>query len=192
MAVARDGSLQLGFGLGKYTNRDVMDGYAGVSRGVEQITVRASRELGDDPSAPSSDRSATRWSSRCGRCASRSSRTTSSRSPSTGCSRRCCRRTSRTAPTTRTGGPARPPTSCATTRSAWLGVGRGRRRAHRDHPRHVGVDPRPLVGRALRRRRPAHRPRAGRRPRGPVVPVRLVPGATSSAPTARRYGLFLT
>lgn len=45
MAVARDGSLQLGFGLGKYPNRDVMDGYAGCSRGVEQITVRASRRL---------------------------------------------------------------------------------------------------------------------------------------------------
>ncbi|MEY4010815.1 MAG: hypothetical protein RLZZ93_1508 [Actinomycetota bacterium] len=45
MAAARDGSLQLGFGLGKYTNRDVMDAYAGLSRGVEQVTVRASRRL---------------------------------------------------------------------------------------------------------------------------------------------------
>ena len=45
MAVARDGSIQLGFGLGKYPNRDVMDAYAGVSRGVEQLTVRASRRL---------------------------------------------------------------------------------------------------------------------------------------------------
>ncbi|MFM7060403.1 MAG: hypothetical protein ACKOZL_04360 [Actinomycetes bacterium] len=45
MAVARDGSLQLGFGLGKYPNRDVMDAYAGISRGVEQVTVRASRRL---------------------------------------------------------------------------------------------------------------------------------------------------
>ena len=26
MAMARDGSLQIGFGLGKYTNRNVMDG----------------------------------------------------------------------------------------------------------------------------------------------------------------------
>jgi hypothetical protein len=48
MACARDGSLQLGFGLGKYTNRNVMDCYAGTSRGVEQITVRASRRLSDD------------------------------------------------------------------------------------------------------------------------------------------------
>lgn len=45
MAVASDGSVQLGFGLGKYPNRDVMDAYAGLSRGVEQITVRASRRL---------------------------------------------------------------------------------------------------------------------------------------------------
>lgn len=49
MAAARDGSLQLGFGLGKYTNRNVMDGYAGVSRGVEQLTVRASRRLAPEP-----------------------------------------------------------------------------------------------------------------------------------------------
>src|SRR3954452_8459559 len=49
MAAARDGSLQLGFGLGKYTNRNVMDAYAGISRGVEQITVRASRRLAPDP-----------------------------------------------------------------------------------------------------------------------------------------------
>ncbi|MYS83027.1 hypothetical protein [Embleya scabrispora] len=49
MAAARDGSLQLGFGLGKYTNRNVMDGYAGLSRGVEQLTVRASRRLSPEP-----------------------------------------------------------------------------------------------------------------------------------------------
>lgn len=49
MAAARDGSLQLGFGLGKYPNRNVIDAYAGISRGVEQITVRASRELASAP-----------------------------------------------------------------------------------------------------------------------------------------------
>ncbi len=48
MAARRDGSLQLGFGLGKYPNRNVMDGYAGSSRGREQITVRASRRLAPD------------------------------------------------------------------------------------------------------------------------------------------------
>ena len=48
MACAGDGSISLGFGLGKYANRGVMDAYAGVSRGTEQWTVRASRELGAD------------------------------------------------------------------------------------------------------------------------------------------------
>ena len=51
MAAATDGSLQLGFGLGKYPNRNVMDGYAGISRGVEQRTVRASRRLATSPEA---------------------------------------------------------------------------------------------------------------------------------------------
>ncbi len=46
---AKDGSLQLGFGLGKYINRNVMDAYAGISRGVEQRTVRASRRLAPTP-----------------------------------------------------------------------------------------------------------------------------------------------
>jgi hypothetical protein len=49
MAARKDGSLQLGFGMGKYTNRNVLDGYAGVSRGVEQTTVRASRRLFPEP-----------------------------------------------------------------------------------------------------------------------------------------------
>jgi hypothetical protein len=49
MACAKDGSLQLGFGFGKYTNRNVMDAYGGISRGVEQRTVRASRRLSPDP-----------------------------------------------------------------------------------------------------------------------------------------------
>jgi hypothetical protein len=49
MAARRDGSLQLGFGMGKYTNRNVLDGYGGLSRGAEQITVRGSRRLFPDP-----------------------------------------------------------------------------------------------------------------------------------------------
>jgi len=52
-ACARDGSLQAAFGLGKYTNRGVMDAYGGVSRGAEMWVVRASRELAPDPSTPS-------------------------------------------------------------------------------------------------------------------------------------------
>ncbi|PPJ14420.1 hypothetical protein C5E51_02780 [Nocardia nova] len=46
---AQDGSLQIDFGLGKYHNRNVIDAFAGISRGVEQITVRASTELDTDP-----------------------------------------------------------------------------------------------------------------------------------------------
>ena len=49
MAAKRDGSLQLGFGMGKYPNRNVLDGYAGLSRGVEQLTVRGSRRLFPSP-----------------------------------------------------------------------------------------------------------------------------------------------
>ncbi|MCC6917782.1 MAG: hypothetical protein IT548_01180 [Alphaproteobacteria bacterium] len=45
-AIARkDGGLGIDFGLGKYANRNVMDGFGGVSRNREQWTVRASRRL---------------------------------------------------------------------------------------------------------------------------------------------------
>ncbi|HEV7862977.1 MAG TPA: hypothetical protein VGR20_09760, partial [Acidimicrobiia bacterium] len=33
---AKDGSIQIDCGLGKYHNRDVMDMFAGISRGKEQ------------------------------------------------------------------------------------------------------------------------------------------------------------
>src|SRR3954464_15327229 len=42
-------SLQIDAALGKSPNRNVLDGFGGVSRGVEQWTVRASRELHRDP-----------------------------------------------------------------------------------------------------------------------------------------------
>jgi hypothetical protein len=48
MAALRDGSIGLGFGMGKYTNRGVLDAYAGVSCGTEQWTVRSSRRLAPD------------------------------------------------------------------------------------------------------------------------------------------------
>ena len=35
--------------LGRYQNRNVMDAFGGISRGNEQWTVRASRELVGDP-----------------------------------------------------------------------------------------------------------------------------------------------
>ncbi len=44
-----DGSLQVDLGLGRYHNRGVIDGFGGVSRGREQWTVRASRELESAP-----------------------------------------------------------------------------------------------------------------------------------------------
>jgi hypothetical protein len=46
---ARDGSVQVDCGIGKYHNRNVLDMFAGVSRGTEQLTVRASRQLDADP-----------------------------------------------------------------------------------------------------------------------------------------------
>ncbi|MCB9387533.1 MAG: hypothetical protein H6517_06880 [Microthrixaceae bacterium] len=53
MAMARDGSLQIGFGLGRYPNRNVLDAYAAASRGAEQLTVRGSRSLSSDPESTS-------------------------------------------------------------------------------------------------------------------------------------------
>ena len=41
----KDAQLQASFGLGKYANRNVLDGFAGVQRGTRQRTVRASRVL---------------------------------------------------------------------------------------------------------------------------------------------------
>lgn len=49
MAAARDGSLQVAFGFGKYVNRNVVDAYGGVSRGIEQWAVQASRTLSRAP-----------------------------------------------------------------------------------------------------------------------------------------------
>ncbi len=49
MAASKDGSLQIGFGFGKYTNRNVVDAYAGICRGTEQWVVRGSRALNADP-----------------------------------------------------------------------------------------------------------------------------------------------
>ena len=51
MVAKRDGSLSIGFGFGKYVNRNVVDAYGGVSQGVQQWTVRASRALDTDPNS---------------------------------------------------------------------------------------------------------------------------------------------
>jgi hypothetical protein len=53
IAHAADGSLQVVFGIGKYTNRGVFDGAGGVARGTEQWTVRGSRRLSHDPAGMS-------------------------------------------------------------------------------------------------------------------------------------------
>jgi hypothetical protein len=47
--IKKDGSLAIDFGLGRYHNRGMLDGWAAVARGNSQWTVRASRELRDDP-----------------------------------------------------------------------------------------------------------------------------------------------
>jgi len=44
----KDAQLQVNFGLGKYTNRNIVDGFAGVQIGTQQRTVRASRVLAAD------------------------------------------------------------------------------------------------------------------------------------------------
>jgi len=49
-AHARDNSLQIVLGVGKYTNRGVFDGAAGVCRSTEQWTVRGGRRLSADSS----------------------------------------------------------------------------------------------------------------------------------------------
>ena len=41
----KDAQLQINFGLGKYANRNLVDGFAGVQHGTQQRTVRASRVL---------------------------------------------------------------------------------------------------------------------------------------------------
>lgn len=46
---AKDGSIQVNCGIGKYHNRNVLDAFAGISRGTEQLTVRAGRLLDEDP-----------------------------------------------------------------------------------------------------------------------------------------------
>ncbi|MFK4040138.1 hypothetical protein ACI2LC_30420 [Nonomuraea wenchangensis] len=48
-AVDLSGRVSIGLGLGRYANRGLMDGYATVSVGHDQRTVRASRTLRKDP-----------------------------------------------------------------------------------------------------------------------------------------------
>ena len=99
MAAKRDGCLQLGFGMGKYLHRNVLDGYAGLARGVEQLTVRVA--AGSPPARTTLPwaQSASRSSNRCSGCGSTSRPTSASRWPSTGSTRLPCRRPPRSGPT---------------------------------------------------------------------------------------------
>ena len=66
IAHARDNSLQVVLGIGKYTNRGVFDGAAGVCRGTEQWTVRAGPPVVvGRRRAPTSGRFTTASSNRC-------------------------------------------------------------------------------------------------------------------------------
>ena len=84
---ATDGSVQLDFGLGKYHNRGVIDGFGGISRGREQWAVRASRELASAPEETAIGPIVYEVVEPLRRSGCGSSRTTSSRSPSMWCSR---------------------------------------------------------------------------------------------------------
>ena len=83
IAHARDNSLQVVLGIGKYTNRGVFDGAAGVCRGTEQWTVRAGRRLSSDPAGTDVGPIHYRWSSRCAPSGSASTRPNTPRSRST-------------------------------------------------------------------------------------------------------------
>ncbi len=162
MAMARDGSIQLGFGMGKYTNRNV---HRRLRRGVARAGASGRCEpAGASPpirSPPSSRRCATRCSSRMrvvrfaldandvlpgrvrvdvrGRAAARA------RGPHGAPGRVPHVGRPRPLPPDRGG----------------LRLGGGRGRADRARHRRLRLDPRPLVGGALRRGRAA----AGRRRR---------------------------
>jgi hypothetical protein len=47
----KDGAMQASFGIGKYSNRNVIDAFAGVQVGTQQRTVRSSRVLSSAPDA---------------------------------------------------------------------------------------------------------------------------------------------
>ena len=128
MAAARDGSLQLGFGLGQ-VQQPQRDGRVRRNLAGRRTDHRAGEPLARHRSRSprSSARSATRSSSRCGRFGSCSSRTTSQPIAFDwlfeGAFPPAFEHRTLSAPTT-----ASPPSSSATTRSALLGMGRDRRR----------------------------------------------------------------
>ena len=187
MAAARDGSLQLGFGLGKYNNRNVMDAYAGTSRGVEQITVRASRRLSTrtGPTVIGPIRYEVVEPLRPIRFVLEPNDVQpiafdwlfEARLPPQFEDRTHLRAGNRVVRRARALSPDRP----------LLGLARDRRRTHRDDAGHLGVDAGPLLGRPLRRRRSRRdRPRTDRRRRRPTTSSgrRASWNVPTAAPTA--------
>ena len=67
IAHARDNSLQVVLGIGKYTNRGVFDGAAGVCRAPNSGRCVPGGGCPRTRRAPMSDPSTTGWSNRCGR-----------------------------------------------------------------------------------------------------------------------------
>ncbi len=154
MAASRDGSLSVAFGLGKYVNRNVMDGFAGVSRGTRAVD----RAL--QPSAVTGIREQQRRTDRL-----QHRRAVATDSIPAGRDRHRpdqLRRRDRGSGATGHGGTRNPhqPKSCSDRRRhhalpserGGTGMGRGGRHAHRDRRPTLGGCPRPFVGRSLRRR----------------------------------------
>lgn len=48
-ALAKDGGFALHWGMGRYVNRNVMDGFAGIAVGRRQRDIRFNRRLGVSP-----------------------------------------------------------------------------------------------------------------------------------------------
>ena len=165
MAAARDGSVSVAFGLGKYVNRNVMDGFAGVSRGTEQWAVRASRRLSPDTERNEIGPIAYDVTGPLQRTRYRLAHQRRRPDP--------LRHRDRGAHPADDGGarnPRQPQPIAYRRRHHALpsgrrrsGLGGDRRRAHRGRPRGMGRGPRPVVGGPLRDRGAAdgHRAHAG-------------------------------
>ena len=184
----------MAFGLGKYINRNVMDGFAGVSRGTEQWTVRASRRL-----TPELERSEVGPDRLRHRRAAASAPATGSR-PTTSC---------RSASTSRSRGWSPPAmeereTHISRSRSRidadimrfhQSGVARGwvevdGERTEIDDQR-LGRRPRSLVGRALRGRPAGRRHRADARCPPDTSGMFVWMPVTMTRPDGRPFTLFV-
>ena len=193
MAARRDGSLQLGFGMGKYTNRNVLDGYAGLSRGAEQITVRGSRRLFPDPDRPSvgpiryevlEPMKRVRFALDPNPLPAPGLRLGLRGGPAAGHRGAHPPAGPARLPGQRRPGPLPPDRD-------GLGLDRDRRRAPRDRPRRVGVDPRPLAGASATTWAPRP-PTSTRSTRWPQMDFQMIwCPALMADPDGTRWGLFM-